>query len=58
MTSRTTTEKGIAHCIRRLGECPDIDALRRVWGGFAFSYQREQAVIDAKDAMKEALANA
>lgn len=55
MTQATTTPEGISHCVRRLGECPDIAALQRVWSGLAYAYQREKAVIEAKDAMKGAL---
>lgn len=51
----TTTPEGITHCIRRLGDCPDLAALKRVWSGFAYAYQRDPKVQEAKDSMKMAL---
>lgn len=53
-----TTTIGIAHCISRLCDCPNLTALRTVWGNLGVSYQREPAVMDAKDKMKEALKDA
>jgi len=51
----TTTPQGISHCITRLGSCPDMAALRRVWSGLGVFYQRHPSVIEAKDAMKREL---
>lgn len=50
-----TTEVGIAHCIARLGQCPDLRALRKVWDGLAKAYQQHPTVAEFKDKMKEAL---
>lgn len=52
-----TTETGIAHCIARLGSCPDLDALRRVWEGLGKEYQHDERVAGFKEDMKEALGN-
>lgn len=47
-----TTETGIAHCIARLGQCPDLRSLRKVWDGLAFDYQRHPTVAEFKEKMK------
>lgn len=50
-----TTEAGRQFVLRRLGDCPDRAALRRVWESLGVEYQRDPLVQEFKDKMKEAL---
>ena len=46
------TPQGKAHCVVRLTSCPDIAALRRVWGNLAVAYQSDPELIELKDRLK------
>lgn len=50
-----TKDHGIAHCLARLGDCPDLDALRRVWESLGETYKRHPSVQAFKDLKKEQL---
>lgn len=52
-----TSPIGIAHCISRLRQCPDLTALARVWSGLGKEYQHNEEVAAMKNKMKEALSN-
>jgi hypothetical protein len=50
-----TTQTGIAHCLQRMHDCPDLGALRRVWQNLGVAYQREPVILQAKERLKETL---
>lgn len=50
------TPQGKAHVVSRLGDCPDLAALRRVWDGLAYAYQRDPEILALKDRLKKELA--
>ena len=52
-----TTEEGRRFVLRRMGDCPDLAALRRVWDSLGDDYKRDPIVQDFKDKMKEALSD-
>lgn len=52
-----TTEAGRQFVLRRMGDCPDTAALRRVWDSLGNEYKRDPIVQDFKDKMKEALSD-
>ena len=51
------TDHGLAYVIYRLGVCPNLEALRRVWGNLGVEYQRHPEVIAMKDRLKEGFEN-
>jgi hypothetical protein len=50
-----TTQTGIAHCLQRMHDCPDLGALRRVWQNLGVAYQRDPVILAAKERLKETL---
>ena len=50
-----TTDHGRAFVVARLGDAPDLDALRRVWESLGLEYKKDQVVRDAKDRIKAAM---
>lgn len=52
-----TTEPGRQFVLSRMGDCPNIDALRRVWDSLGNEYKRDPIVRDFKDKLKEALSD-
>lgn len=49
------TPEGRAYVVTRLTTCPDLAALKRVWGNLGHDYQRDQTILETKDRMKEQL---
>lgn len=50
------TDQGRAYALARLSDCPDLPALKRVWESLGAEYQRDPAVQEMKDALKQELA--
>lgn len=46
------TPQGRAHVVHRLTSCPDLAALRTVWGGLGYAYQADGEIIALKDRIK------
>lgn len=51
-----TTPEGRALVFQRLGDAPDLAALRRVWDSLGWDYKRDPEVLALKDNLKERLA--
>lgn len=52
------TEHGLKFILARLGDCPDLDALRRVWDSLSDEYKRSPEVQAQKARLKAAMEKA
>lgn len=50
-----TTEAGRAYAIGRMVQCPDLEALRRVWESLSDDYKRDPKIHAFKERIKESL---
>jgi hypothetical protein len=50
------TRDGRRFVLSRMFDCADLDSLRAVWDTIADEYKRDLIVMEAKEALKKALA--